>query len=159
MKSLIILITSVITALNALAFDPLPSADRAPNSFTREESLRAGSAVLGTVIHLEKSKIQASTTAKGFGALLGGVIGAAAAAKNPNYQAQIITGTIGAGIGTKVAEQFGSDEAVTVFVKINGTERIVPVNQQAGQALSVGDQVLVTENNGNTRVIKLPAAK
>jgi outer membrane lipoprotein SlyB len=159
MKSLITLIVSIVAALNAFAFDPLPSADRAPDSFTRDESLRAGNAVLGTVIHLEKSKIQTSATTKGFGALLGGVIGAAVAAKNPNYQAQVITGTIGAGLGTKVAEQLGKDEAVTVFVKINGTERIVTVNQQVGQTLSVGDQILLTDTNGNTRVIKLAAAK
>jgi outer membrane lipoprotein SlyB len=149
----------VLTLASGCASNPPSSSDRAAASFSREESLRAGNALMGTVVHSEKTKIQSAGTTKGYGALLGGLVGVALTAKNPTHQAQSITGLIGAGVGAKVAELVGSDDGVLVYVKVNGTDKIIPVNQQTGQTFNYGDQVLLTDIGGNIRVIKMLASK
>ncbi len=153
MKSLSTLLVSLLVASNAMAFDPLPSSDRACDSIERDAGLQAGSWRVGAVQLVQSVKLQSSGGAKVLGAAIGTAAGVAAG-KGQSYPLQGVYGMVFGAVGSKIAEQVATDAGELVFIKFDGQADLLSVAQETSCKLRKGDVVLVSNINGKTRVVR-----
>ncbi len=118
-----------------------------------------GTVLEGTVLQVQTRQVQSSWQARGVGASVGSALGFALARQHSNNSAAAALGTTLGGLaGERIANQVSQDEAQEIVLRLarphNGMEIITVVQPAPFSAVTPGDQVLIAQSAGKTRVIK-----
>jgi outer membrane lipoprotein SlyB len=123
-----------------------------------------GTVLEGTVLQVQTRQVQtrqvqSSWQARGVGASVGSALGFALARQHSNNSAAAVLGTTLGGLaGERIANQVAQDEAQEIVLRLvkphNGMEIITVVQPAPFSAVAPGDQVLIAQSAGKTRVIK-----
>lgn len=118
-----------------------------------------GTVLEGTVLQVQTRQVQSSWQARGVGASVGSALGFALARQHSNNSAAAVLGTTLGGLaGERIANQVAKDEAQEIVLRLvkphNGMEIITVVQPAPFSAVAPGDQVLIAQSAGKTRVIK-----
>lgn len=118
-----------------------------------------GTVLEGTVLQVQTRQVQSSWQARGVGASVGSALGFALARQHSNNSAAAVLGTTLGGLaGERIANQVAKDEAQEIVLRLvkphNGMEIITVVQPAPFSEVAPGDQVLIAQSAGKTRVIK-----
>ena len=132
---------------------------QAGNVYDRSQTQVWATVFEGTVLQVQSRTLESSWQARGVGASVGSALGFALARQHSNAGAATLLGaTLGGLVGERIANQAavtGAQEIVLRLYKPHNGMHIITVVQPAPfSALAPGDQVLVSQSAGKTRVIK-----
>jgi len=118
-----------------------------------------GTVLEGTVLQVQTRQVHSSWQARGVGASVGSALGFALARQHSNNSAAAVLGTTLGGLaGERIANQVAQDEAQEIVLRLvkphNGVEIITVVQPAPFSEVAPGDQVLISQAAGKTRVIK-----
>ena len=111
----------------------------------------------GKVVDIQATAIEvpASNEARNLGALLGGLVGAAAG-RDRGWEVQGSLGTIGAAVGAKVAGNSSREfrQATQIIVRLDSGQVIAVVQEMNGIPVGLGDAVYVVGSYPAVRVVR-----
>lgn len=148
MKRIIILI-SLGLLLNNCANTSLE-----PDSYDRGSTQKISNVLYGEVVAVKKVTVEGDTMS---GALVGGVVGAAAGSGISDSRPEseigaILGGAIGASIGGNLSKSLKSVDGIQITINMDDGRTISVVQEVAKYKFNVGDLVEVISTNGKTRV-------
>jgi outer membrane lipoprotein SlyB len=132
---------------------------QAGSVYDRNQTQVWGTVLEGTVLQVEVRQVESSWQSRGVGASVGSVLGYALASQHSNAGAATVLGTtLGGLVGERIANQAAMTEAQEIVLRLNkphnGMDVITVVQPAPFSAVAPGDQILVTQSAGKTRVIK-----
>lgn len=132
---------------------------QAGSVYDRTQTQVWGAVLEGTVLQVETRQVESSWQARGVGASVGSALGFALARQHSNAGAATLLGTtLGGLVGERIANQAAMTDAQEIVLRLNkphnGMEIITVVQPAPFSAVAPGDQVLIAQSAGKTRVIK-----
>lgn len=151
--------TTVFAIFLAILVPLTGNAQGSGNVYERPQTQVWGSVLEGTVLQVETRQVESTWQARGVGASVGSALGFALARQHSGNGAAAVVGTtLGGLVGERIANQAAMADAQEIVLKLskphNGMEIITVVQPAPFSAVAPGDQVLIAQSAGKTRVIK-----
>ncbi len=135
------------------------AAAQAGSVYDRAQTQVWASVLEGTVLQVQSRQVESAWQARAAGASVGSVLGYALVRQHSSAGAATVLGTtLGGLLGERVANQVAMTEAQEIVLRLskphNGMEIITVVQPAPFSAVAPGDQVLISQTAGKTRVFK-----